>query len=80
MPQIKKTLHVTLALLLILLGMAGLILPLLNGILFLLLGFILLSFESPYTEERLTRIAHRYNMTGNLYDKLYAWMKKLFRA
>jgi uncharacterized membrane protein YbaN (DUF454 family) len=80
MPQIKKTLHVTLAIFLILMGIAGLVLPLLNGILLLLLGFILLSFESPYMEKHLTQLAHRYNMTGSLYDKLYAWMKKLFRV
>lgn len=79
MNRAKKLLHVSLGLFLILVGIAGLILPILNGLIPLLLGLILLSFESPYIEDRLAKAARKSKLTGDWYEKLDRWMRKLFR-
>lgn len=78
MHRLKKIIHLILAFILISLGLAGLILPILNGTILLLLGFILLSFESTYVEQHLSRIAHKNTQLGEWYEKLSAWMKKTF--
>jgi uncharacterized protein len=78
MHRLKKLFHLILGTLLLLLGVVGLVLPILNGVLFLLLGFILLSFESTYVERHLNKIAHKNTTVGIWYDKLDTWMKKVF--
>ncbi len=78
MQKIKKLAHILLGVFLIILGVAGLILPILNGILFLLLGFILLSFESTYVESHLNKFAHKNTLIGKWYEKLLTFMNKLF--
>ena len=77
--RLKKTLHMILAVFFIALGILGLVLPIINGVVFLLIGFILLSFESPYIEEHLRRIAKKNKHIDNWYNKLDVWMRKLFR-
>ena len=42
------------------LGVLGLFLPILQGILFLCIGMVLLSYESPWFKERLIRIERRF--------------------
>ena len=64
---------------LIIIGIVGLVLPILNGIIFLLLGFILLSFESPYIEYHLRRIVAKNKIVEKWYSKLDAWMRKIFK-
>ena len=78
MNRIKKAFHVTLGLILIVIGLAGLILPILDGLIPLLLGFILLSFEIPSVERHLARIAYKTKFTGDWYEKLERWMRKVF--
>ena len=78
MPRIKKILHIGLAIILIAIGIAGLVLPILDGVIFLLLGFILLSFESTYIEEHLNRIAKKNKRIDLWYEKLNTWMRKNF--
>lgn len=78
MHKLKKVFHITFGLILITIGIAGLILPILDGVTFLLLGFILLSFESPFVEAHLIRLAHKYDSTGKWFDKLDDWMKRKF--
>lgn len=80
MTNLKKILHISLGITLILVGLCGLVLPILNGTVFLLLGCILLSFESPYVERHLTRLAHKNTHTGNWYEKLRKLMRKWFRV
>ena len=79
MAHAKKVFHVVLGIFLLMIGVAGLVLPILNGTVFLLLGFILLSFEIPYVEERLESITQKNNTLHHFYKKLQKWMKKLFR-
>lgn len=78
MPRLKKILHIALAVILIAIGIAGLILPILDGVIFLLLGFILLSFESPLIEEHLSTIAKKNRYIDAWYEKLNIWMRKFF--
>lgn len=78
MHRIKKLIHLVLGILLIAIGVAGLVLPLLNGTLLLLLGFILLSFESKYVEEKLNKLAHKNTRIGEWYEKLARFMKRTF--
>lgn len=78
MHKAKKLLHVILGILLILLGITGLVLPVLNGTLLLLLGFILLSFESPYVEQHLRKLAEKNRLTKEWHEKLTTFMKKHF--
>jgi hypothetical protein len=46
---------------------------------FLLLGLILISFESKYVEYHLSKLAHRSAFSGRWYEKLLAFMNRLFR-
>jgi uncharacterized protein len=79
MHRLKKLFHLVLGIILIALGLAGLILPVLNGTILLVLGFILLSFESTYVEYHLHRIAHKNTKVGEWYEKLRTWMRRVFR-
>lgn len=78
MHNLKKLLHIVLGLSMITLGVAGLVLPVLNGTLFLLLGLILLSFESTYIEKHLHALARKNKRIDTGYEKLLTFMKKLF--
>ena len=75
---IKRTTYIALAIILIAVGILGIILPVLNGTIFLLLGFILLSFESPFIHSHLQRIAAKNDTVNSLYKKLDNWMRKIF--
>jgi uncharacterized membrane protein YbaN (DUF454 family) len=79
MAQLKKAFHVLLGIFLLLIGVAGLVLPILNGVVFLLLGLILLSFESPYIEQKLAHYSEKNHHTSKIYKKLNTWMRKIFR-
>lgn len=46
------------------LGVLGLFLPILQGILFLAIGMVLLSYESPWFKEKLTAVERRYPKYG----------------
>ena len=46
------------------LGVLGLFLPILQGILFLAIGMVLLSYESPRFHEKLTWVERRYPKYG----------------
>jgi uncharacterized membrane protein YbaN (DUF454 family) len=78
MHRLKKIFHIAVGLTLIFVGIAGLVLPILDGVIFLLLGFILLSFESPYVEYHLSKLAHKSATLGSWYEKLNTWMRKVF--
>lgn len=79
MKTAKRTFYIFIAFLLIFIGICGLILPILNGIIFLLLGFILLSFESPYIHRHLQRLASKNEQLSRWYLKLDTWMRKIFK-
>ncbi len=52
----------------IVLGILGLFLPILQGILFLLIGFILLSRESEWAQRQLEMLKTRYPKFAEKYD------------
>lgn len=80
MPRIKKFLLIVLGLSLVLIGVLGLVLPILNGTLFLLVGIILLSFESTRLEKIVLKIVDRNEVLKKMHRKLdillRSWFKK----
>lgn len=58
----------------ILLGVVGLFLPVLQGILFLLIGLVILSGESIWAKNLIQRIRKRY---PEQYDKVHAFNEKM---
>jgi uncharacterized protein len=65
----------------ILLGIAGLFLPILQGVLFLLIGLIILSSEYVWAHQLLTRLRQRFPRLGSLADKAHGratvWLHRL---
>lgn len=65
------------------LGVVGLFLPVLPGILFLLVGLIMLSSEYVWAHHLLDKLRLRYPKVGRSADEATAkanrWMRKIFR-
>lgn len=65
----------------ILLGIAGLFLPVLQGVLFLLVGLIILSSEYVWAHRLLTRLRERFPKIGRTADqameKATAWLRRI---
>ena len=65
----------------ILLGIAGIFLPILQGILFILIGLSLLSTVSPRAERLLIKIRERFPRISGTYDeakvRAKSWQEKL---
>jgi uncharacterized membrane protein YbaN (DUF454 family) len=72
--KIKKIIILTLGISFILLGLLGLVVPLLQGILFLLIGVILLSFYFPQTNTILKKYLHKH---PHLVEKIEKIEKKV---
>lgn len=62
----------------VLLGIAGLVLPILQGILFLLIGLAILSRESPWAQRLLDRLRNRYPSFAQKTDEATARAKRLW--
>lgn len=75
----RKIMHLVLGGFLVLLGVAGIILPVLNGTIFLIVGLIIISFENPYVEEKLFTLTQKNKMVHHLYIKLEKVVRKFFR-
>jgi uncharacterized protein len=58
--RLAKILRITLGVIALLLGVAGLFLPVLQGVLFLLIGFYLLSKDIPWVRRQWEKIRCRY--------------------
>lgn len=58
--KVSRTIKIVVGILLIPLGIAGLFLPFLQGILFLLLAFVLLASEVPFVARLRDRLRERY--------------------
>lgn len=75
--RIKRILIWCLGWLFILLGILGLFLPVLQGILFLLIGLYLLSTTSPWAERLLNRLRERFPKISKTFeeakDKVASW-------
>ena len=65
----------------ILLGIAGLFLPVLQGVLFLLVGLIILSSEYAWAHHLLTKLKKRFPKLGSTADaaseKARRWLERL---
>jgi uncharacterized membrane protein YbaN (DUF454 family) len=65
------------------LGIVGLFLPILQGILFLLIGLVILSTEYVWAHHLLNKVRQRFPKLGHIADEAAAkanrWMQQLFR-
>jgi uncharacterized protein YqgC (DUF456 family) len=77
--QIRKILYLLLGLSLILLGIAGLVLPIINGTILLIIGFIIISFESPTLEKKLYTLTQKNAIIHGLYVKIDRFLRKFFK-
>lgn len=78
MQNVKKFLLIVLGLSLMLIGLLGLVLPILNGTLLLLVGIILLSFESTRVEKAVLSFVERSEFLKKWHKKLDQLLRKLF--
>lgn len=53
----------------VVLGVVGLVLPFLQGILFLAIGFALIAPESPWAQDKLARVRRRYPQMASAFDR-----------
>jgi uncharacterized protein len=74
--QLRRIAILTLGWIFILLGIAGMFLPFLQGFLFLFIGLLLLSRESEIVRRQLERLRARYPKFGLYMDQAEDWMKK----
>jgi uncharacterized membrane protein YbaN (DUF454 family) len=75
----RKIMHLSVGFLVVLLGIAGLVLPILNGTLLLIVGFIIISFESPYVEKKLFTLTQKNKTVHALYLRLEKALRVFFR-
>jgi uncharacterized membrane protein YbaN (DUF454 family) len=76
--NLRRVINVTIGVLFLLLGVAGLVLPILNGLIFLIAGFIIISFESPTVEKKLFHITRKNGHIHAWHMKLDKWLRKIF--
>ena len=74
--QIKKVLILTLAIIFILFGLLGLVLPVLQGILFLIIGLMLLSLYFPRIRHHIAKHAEKSPHASALLNKAEKWIAK----
>ena len=66
---LKKTIVLAIGWAIVLLGVAGLFLPLLQGILFILIGLFILSYESEWAQRMIARLRRRYPRLAETVDR-----------
>jgi len=74
--KVKKVAILTIGVVFIILGLFGLVLPFLQGFLFLAIGLILLSFSSPGIRITINKYAKRYPHLSNIIKKTDSWVAK----
>jgi len=77
--KLKSLLRIALGWVFIILGVAGLFLPFLQGVLFLLIGLYLLSHESPRAKDLLKKIRQRFPALAKKLDQVKAKNKHLLK-
>jgi uncharacterized membrane protein YbaN (DUF454 family) len=75
--KIKKTLILTLGIIFIILGLLGLVLPVLQGILFLIIGFLLLSLYFPKIRFHIQKHAEKNKHSLSMLNKVEKWIAKI---
>ena len=81
--HVKRVLVLIVGWAFILFGIVGLFLPILQGILFILIGLIILSSDYVWAHHLLTRLRQRFPKISHAADKasqkVSAWLKRLSR-
>ena len=75
--EAKKILVLTLGVIFIILGLLGLALPFLQGIIFLVIGFLLVSFCFPEIRPWVNKYTKRYPQLLATINKIDKWMIKI---
>lgn len=78
--QLKRLIVLTLATVFLLLGLAGLVLPVLQGWLFLMISALLFSLYSPSLREFIHRHASKYPRIHPYIHKAQDWTTRVFGA
>ena len=78
MLYIRKFLLLTLACALIVIGLLGMVLPIIHGTVFLLLGAIIFSFESVYLEKKILYLVKKNESLHQLYIKIDSTLRRWF--
>ena len=68
--KIRIAIRIFLATILILIGLIGIIVPILHGISFLLAGLIILAIDFPYVERKLEKYVAKHIKIEKLYMKV----------
>ena len=74
--QIKRWLKITFGVIFVVLGIAGLFLPFLQGILFLAIGISLLASEIYWVRIRVERARARYPKAAHTLDRAEDWLRR----
>ena len=77
--SLKRYVIMSLGWFFVFLGILVLLLPILQGILFLLIGFILLSRESEWAKRQLEKLKSRYPRFAEKYDEAEARAERLWQ-
>lgn len=64
---------------LVVIGLIGMILPVIHGTIFFLIGIIIISFESTYIERKLLQAVHKNEKLTQWHKKLDSFLRKFFR-
>jgi len=75
--HIKRTFILTLGIIFILLGLLGLALPFLQGLFFLIIGFMLLSLYSPKIRYWVKAHTVKYPKLHRIVEKTDAWLIRI---
>jgi uncharacterized protein len=78
--NLKRIFIITLGVLFIVLGLAGLVLPVLQGWLFLAIGAILLSMYSPGLRAWMDKHTVKYPKLHAFVGRAHAWTERVFGA
>lgn len=76
---LRKFFLLLLASTLILVGLLGMILPIVHGTVFLLIGLIIFSFESAYIEKKVLYFVTKNKLIHDLYSRMDITLRKIFK-
>jgi len=77
MKKVKKVFVLIIGIIFIILGLLGLVLPFLQGIIFLAIGFFLLSFYFPKVRFWIKKHTEHYPSLSSAINKIEIWINKI---
>lgn len=77
--NIRRLVHILIGSLIVFIGILGLFLPILNGTILLIIGFIIISFEVPVVEKKLFQLTKKNATVHVWHMSLEKTLRKLFR-